>query len=251
MLTNDDGITAPGIVSLWRGLVEHADITIVAPESDQSCKGLSLTTQHPLHLIQINWKEGQTAYKVNGTPADCVKIALNALLKEPPDMIVSGINRGSNAGRNVLYSGTVGGVIEGALHGIPGISFSCDDFDAPKYERAEPYIYPLVRYLIAHPLSTGSFLNVTFPDHEGPVRGVRMAQQGQSFWKGTPEERIHPSGHRYYWLGGDTHDHPEHAESDIELVKQGYLTAVPLRVHQLTDHGLLEDHKDRFEKWFD
>lgn len=249
VLTNDDGITAPGLYSLWRGLAAHADVTIVAPETDQSCKGLSLTTLHPLHITQVSWPD-TAAYKVNGTPADCIKLALQVVLPTPPDMIVSGINRGANSGRNILYSGTIGGVIEGTMRNIPGIAFSCDNFNAPKYERAEAYIFPFVRYLLDHPLSAGSFLNVTFPDHEGPIRGVRMAQQGKSHWSGMPEERLHPSGGRYFWLGGDTLEHPEDAESDVELVKQGFLTAVPVHVHELTDHEHLRKHKNHFEEWF-
>src|SRR5579883_2110596 len=185
LLTNDDGISSLGLFSLWRALAQHADITIVAPDSDQSCKGVSITTQRPLHIHPTDWQNAQ-AYTVNGTTADCVKLAMQVLLPKPPDIIVSGINRGSNAGRNVLYSGTIGGVIEGSMRNIPGIAFSCDDYDAPKFERAESYILSLVHYILAHPLTPGTFLNVTFPDHEGPIRGVRMARQGHGYWDGTP-----------------------------------------------------------------
>lgn len=250
ILTNDDGITAPGLFSLWRALVEHVDITIVAPASNQSGKGLSITTLHPLHITPVDWAKNTNAYKVDGTPADCIKLALDVLLPTPPDMIVSGINRGSNAGRNVLYSGTVGGVIEGAMRNIPGIAFSCADYLSPQYEKAEAFIFPLVHYLLQHPLENGTFLNATFPDETTTFRGIRMAEQGKSYWLGTPEERVHPSGHRYYWLGGDGTPHPEHEESDVELVKQGYLTVVPLRVHQLTDLEHIKNNKTRFESWF-
>jgi len=253
ILTNDDGIAAPGLFSLWRALADHADVTIIAPALDESGKGLSITTLRPLHITQVPWTDTGTnttpAYQVDGTPVDCIKLALQILVSDPPDMIVSGINRGSNAGRNVLYSGTVGGVIEGALRNIPGIAFSCD-FDAPQFARAEPFIFPLVHYLMEHPLATGSLLNVTFPGQNGPIRGIRMAEQGQSYWRGIPEKRVHPSGHSYYWLGGDQHDHDEHPESDVELLRQGYLTAVPLRVHQLTDREHLQNHKAHFEEWF-
>ncbi len=249
LLTNDDGITAPGLYSLWHALADHADITIIVPAHDESGKGLSITTLRPLHIAQVAWSNNTPAYKVDGTPADCVKLALQVLLAESPDMIVSGINRGSNAGRNVLYSGTIGGVIEGALRNIPGIAFSCEDYNAPEYARYEPFIFPLVDYLLQHPPTAGSFLNVTFPAQKGPIRGIRLAEQGQSYWRGVAEERVHPSGHRYYWFGGDQHKHDEHPESDVELLQQGYLTAVPLRVHQLTDRDHLQKHKTHFEEW--
>ncbi len=251
LLTNDDGITASGLLSLWRGLSQYVDVTIVAPSSDQSGKGVGITILHPLRVAQIAWRDDSTAYHINGTPADCVKLALNVLLERPPDMIVSGINRGSNSGRNVLYSGTIGGVIEGTMHNIPGIAFSCRDFEAPQFTTAEPFIYPFILYLLEHPLTLGSFLNVTFPDYAGPIRGVRLAQQGQSCWIGTPEERLHPSGERYYWLGNTVYSHDqEHHESDVELLRQGYITAVPLRVHQLTDEANFQKHKTSFEEWF-
>ncbi len=250
ILTNDDGITAPGLLSLWRALSDHADITIVAPSHDESGKGLSITTLRPLHITSASWPNSTSAYHVDGTPADCVKLALEILAENPPDMIVSGINRGSNAGRNVLYSGTVGGVIEGALRNIPGIAFSSDNFQDPLFTRAESFIFPFVQYLLESPLATGSFLNVTFPDHHDVIRGIRMAQQGQSYWRGVPQKRVHPSGHHYYWLGDDDDEYEEHPESDVELVKQGYITAVPLRVHQLTDHAHIQNHKSHFEEWF-
>ena len=252
VLTNDDGINAPGLYSLWRALVHYADITIVAPLMNQSGKGLSITTDRPLHITQKTWEQNTLAYQVDGTPTDCIKLALSVLLPAYPDMIVSGINLGSNSGRNVLYSGTVGGVIEGAMRDIPGIAFSCDNLDHPQFEYTEPFIYPFVRYLLENPLQDGSFLNVTFPNPGEPIHGVRLAQQGLGYWEEMPEERSHPSNnYRYFWLGGTWRGCEEHKESDVELLKQGYITAVPLRVHQLTDHVHWETHKTQFDAWFD
>ncbi|MBS3904300.1 MAG: 5'/3'-nucleotidase SurE [Simkania sp.] len=250
LLTNDDGIHAPGLYRLWSGLKDHCDVTIVAPMTEQSGAGLSITTQRPLHIQQVPWEGKTAAYQVDGTPADCIKLALAVICPKFPDMIASGINRGANSGRNILYSGTVAGVIEGTMRNVPGIAFSCDDFDTPNYERAEQFVYPMVRYLLDHPLSPGTFLNVTFPDHEGPIRGIKLARQGRSYWVDDPEERLHPTGHRYYWLGGQRHRDTEHLESDVELVANGWLTAVPIRVQELTDHIQFQDRKESFERWF-
>ena len=119
LIINDDGIHAPGLIHLWKALVDLADVTIIAPAIEQSGVGLGITLRSPLHIESVAWNKGTPAWKISGTPADCVKMALSVILKTPPDLIVSGINRGSNSGRNVLYSGTVGGVIEGVLRNIP------------------------------------------------------------------------------------------------------------------------------------
>ena len=250
LLTNDDGIHAAGLYNLWRALKEDYDLTIVAPASEQSGAGLSMTTFRPLHIQEVPWEGTTKSYKVDGTPVDCIKLALNVICKTPPDMIASGINRGANSGRNILYSGTVAGVIEGTMRGLPGIAFSCDDFDTPKFERASTYVQPLVHYLLNNPLRSGSFLNVTFPDHEGPIKGIKMAKQGKGYWKEDPQERFHPIGHRYYWLGGKHVRHDEHEESDIELISSGYITAVPLQAQELTDLIQFDLKKEAFNHWF-
>ncbi len=250
LLTNDDGINAPGLYQLWSGLKEHCDVTIVAPTTEQSGSGLCITTRRPLHIKQVPWEGDTKAYHVDGTPADCIRLALSVLLPTPPSMIASGINRGANSGRNILYSGTVAGVIEGIMHNVPGIAFSCDDYEAPNYARAQQFVYPMTRYLLDHPLPEGTFLNVTFPDHEGPIRGVKLARQGTSRWVESPEGRLHPEGYSYYWLGGYKQRGIEHAESDVELTANGYLTAAPIYVHELTHLPLFEERKEMFEQWF-
>ena len=251
LLTNDDGIHAPGIYNLWQGLKSHCDLIIVAPDDDKSGSGLSITITRPLQIKQISWEDGHTkAYKVNGTPTDCIKLALNIICENPPDLIASGINQGTNSGRNILYSGTVAGVIEGTLRNVQGIAFSCDNFEEPNYARAASHVFPFVKYLIEHPLPKGSFLNVTFPDHAGPLKGIKLAKQGQSYWMEDPKEGQHPEGHSYYWLGGQRQHHEEHEESDVELIKQGFVTAVPIQIHQLTDHAQYEVRKSIFETYF-
>ena len=251
LITNDDGIYAPGIKHLWESVRAHADVAIVAPLTEKSGCGLSITWGKPLKIQQMDW-EGQTsAWSVNGTPADCVKMALAVLLDRKPDLIISGINRGSNAGRTVLYSGTLGGVIEGALKNIPGIAFSFSDLEDPPLSSTQPFIYPLIHHFLTHPIPSGTVLNVNFPlNCQNGVKGLQFARQGKGFWIEQPDRRIHPVGLPYYWLGGKWCAFEEEPNSDVALMEQGYITAVPLHVSQLTDEAVFEKHKTAIEKIF-
>ena len=250
LITNDDGISSQGIKCLWKALVDHADLFIVAPATDQSGVGLGFTFRVPLQLEKVEWDQNTPAWKVTGTPVDCVKLGLSALLKEKPDLIVSGINHASNAGRTVLYSGTVGGAIEGVMRGIPGIAFSFEDLDTPDYEMAQKYIYPIVKHTLENPLPQGTLLNVNFPHTSREFKGITLARQGKSYWIDKLHERLHPEGAPYFWLGGTWDDQEEHPESDVALLRQGYITVVPIHVHELTDHAHLESRKASFEASF-
>lgn len=249
LITNDDGIHAPGIRHLWESVHEFADVAIVAPHTEKSGCGLSITWAKPLHVNPVTWEKNTPAWSINGTPADCVKMALAVLLQKSPDMIISGINRGSNAGRSALYSGTIGGAIEGVLRGIPGIAFSFSDYEVPPLSATQKYIFPLIEHFLHHPLPQGTLLNVNFPYHckEG-VKGFRMAKQGKGYWKEAPDRRIHPEGAPYYWLGGSWGSVDEDPESDVSLLDRGYVAAVPLHVGELTCKATLEKHKGHAEK---
>lgn len=252
LITNDDGIHSPGIKSLWNALKHYADVTVVAPSNEQSAVGLSITMRNPLHLRQIDWAPDADVWSVSGTPADCVKMALNVVMKKRPDIVVSGINRGSNCGRNVLYSGTVAGTIEAVMHDIPGIAFSCFDFDVPDFDGAQPHITKFLDYVLENPLPAGTLLNVNFPARAIPLKGFRMARQAKGYWGEEPQQRQHPSeGIDYYWLGARFVEFDEHEEGDISLLKQGYVTAVPVHVGELTDHRHLEAQKSQFERHFE
>jgi 5'-nucleotidase len=249
LITNDDGIMAPGIRHLWEALDGVAELYIVAPATEQSAVGLAITIRHPIQIQAVEWKDQTPAWKVTGTPADCVRLGMSVILDFSPDLIVSGINRGSNSGRNVLYSGTIGGIIEGTLRNIPGIAFSCVDFADPDYSKAVPFIAPLVRHILEHPLPPGTLLNVNFPDVEN-ILGVRLARQGRGFWIEDPDKRVHPEGHDYYWLGGKWHEHEEDEESDVHLLSKGFAAAVPIHISELTDLAHFHDRKEQFNEIF-
>lgn len=249
LITNDDGIFSPGLRHLWEALVDHAHVTIVAPAMDRSGSGLGVTLRKPLQIEEVSWDKNTPAWKVTGTPADCVKLGFGIILKEKPDLIVSGINSGSNAGRTLLYSGTVGGVIEGAFRNIPGIAFSLEDMDNPDFKPSNKYIYPIVKHVIDHPLPQGTILNVNIPNTLD-LKGIKLARQGKSYWMDNPDARIHPQGNPYFWIGGRWDTHEESEDSDVFLLSQGYITAVPAHINELTDHDTLQKRKAQFEQLF-
>jgi len=238
LITNDDGIRAPGIKHLVNSLKNYCELVVVAPLTEQSGVGLSITLRNPLHIEKHSIFEGVSSWSVSGTPADCVKLALNVILDEKPDLIVSGINRGTNAGRNVLYSGTVAAVIEGTMHDIPGIAFSSYCFHDPSYERLEPYIVPIVENMVKASLPKGTFLNVNFP--RGPIHGAKVTSMGREYWAESPDMRLHPNGEtNYFWLGGELRSYPENDPSDVKALNEGYITMTPVHVHDMTDYDFL------------
>ena len=252
LITNDDGISAPGIHHLWETLQPFADLFIVAPSCQQSGVGLSASWRSTLEIKEIQW-ETCPAWSVSGTPADCVKLALSILLPSPPDLIVSGINSGSNAGKNVLYSGTVASVIEGVFQGIPGIAFSSYDMNKTEYDIFKPFISPIVEYVIAHPLPQGTILNVNFPSisclQERQIPGIKLTRQGKGYWMEKPEKVSLESSAMLYKLGEKLVECQEHEESDIHWLKQGFITCVPIHVEELTDSRFVTAKKEHFEQF--
>jgi 5'-nucleotidase len=246
LITNDDGIYADGIEALWEAVEGFADVMVVAPADNVSCSGVSITADMPLWMKEVQWKPEVKAWKVKGRPADCVKLGLSVFA---PDLIISGINRGANSGRTVFYSGTVGAVIEGALRQIPGIAFSYEKYSDPDFNVLKKYILPIIQHTLKHPLPSGTILNVNFPDR--PFKGIRLAKQGLGYSNDDLDKRIHPTeGTPYYWLGDKWEHHDEHEDSDVALLSQGYITAVPIHVQELTHHQHVSDHRSIFDQAF-
>jgi 5'-nucleotidase len=252
LVCNDDGVYAPGVKHLWQAIQHMAEIVVVAPSVEQSSTSLSITVRHPLRLEKVEWPlHSADVWSVSGTPADCVKLALNVVLPRAPDLILSGINRGSNAGRNVLYSGTVAAVIEGIMHDIPGIAFSVSDYSDPNYAEIEYLIPVILEYVLKHPLPIGTFLNVNFPLRKhGSIKGIQLTNQGKEYWAENPEQRQHPiEGNSYYWLGAKTALFEEEEDSDISWLSKGYATIVPIQAVNLTHHDHLRKEKQSFENF--
>lgn len=248
LISNDDGIHAKGIYHLFKALEKEVEIFIVAPAFEQSAKSVSVTLRKPIAIEKKEWPSAE-AWAVYGTPADCVRIALHSILDFKPDLIVSGINRGSNAGGNYLYSGTVAAAIEGVMNGIPSIAFSCQDYPDPDYSLAETDALKIVRYFLDHPMREGTLMNVTFPAKTyHPMRGIKLTRNGRGFYGGKPDKRVHPTDHySYYWLGGTYMAFEEHEESDVSWLQKGFTTVAPLHIFDVTDKEFINDRKNHFE----
>jgi 5'-nucleotidase len=245
LITNDDGIFAPGIKHLWNAIKDTYETTIIAPATEKSGVGLCYTFWDPVHAQEVFWDQQTPAWKISGTPSDCVRLGINDILSSAPDIVLSGINKGSNAGRTVLYSGTIGGVIEAVMNNVPGIAFSSQDYENPNYDKFEKYIHPIIEYVLNHPLPQGAFLNVNFPSTE--VKGFKLTRQGMSLFSQTPRLSTHPEGFKYYWMHGKWQDHEECSTSDVHALNNGYISAAPIFVKDLTHEQTLASRKDHFE----
>ncbi|NGX56896.1 MAG: 5'-nucleotidase SurE [Candidatus Anoxychlamydiales bacterium] len=250
LISNDDGISADGIKYLYETLKLDYNVFVVAPHTEKSASSLSTTIKNPLHIHKLKWDDNENIYQITGTPADCIKMSLSVLFDTKFDLIVSGINKGTNSGRNLLYSGTLGCVIEGAMRGFLGIAFSCHEFMNPNYKKILKYIPKIIDFFLENKPDEGTIINVNFPSKDKEIKGFKLARQGQSRWLEKPDKRLHPEGYDYYWLGVHWKDYKEEANSEIEHLKEGYITATPVHVNELTDHKYLNLKKDEFENSF-
>jgi len=241
LVTNDDGITAPGIRHLIEFAKEIGEVIVVAPDSPQSGMGHAITIDSTLHLekLTIDPKAPeQQEYSCSGTPADCVKIALQEILSRKPDLCISGINHGSNASINVIYSGTMSAAIEAGIEGIPAIGFSLCDFswDA-NFNAAKPFIQKIIREALSHGIPKGVVLNVNIPKTDAP-KGIKIARQAKGNWKEKFDKRTSPMGKDYYWLTGvfDLQDKGE--DTDMHAIEQGYIAVVPTQFDLTAHHAI-------------
>jgi 5'-nucleotidase len=241
LLTNDDGILAPGLGALYGVLVPDADVEVVAPQAAHSGSSHSITIRHPLLWQRVEVNGRFHAECVEGTPVDSVKLAVNVLLPEKPDLVVSGINTGQNTGIHVLYSGTVAAAVEAAIMGIPAVAVSLQFSDNMDFERAAQIARPIIRRLIHHGLAPGQVCNINIPEIKpGWPRGVRVAPQSVRPMTESLEKRTDPLGREYYWLGGDFTNLDDDAETDRTALREGYVCITPLQFN-LTDNALLGD----------
>lgn len=229
LLTNDDGIYARGLESLVRVLKKKYSLWVVAPESEQSAVGHALTLTQPLRVKKIYKNGSFFGYGVNGTPADCVKIALHELIAPPPRFLISGINLGPNVGVNVIYSGTVSAATEGTMMGLTSMAVSIDSYKTRKFETAALITASLLELLIKTPLPRGVSLNVNIPDlPPSEIKGIRLAKQGTFRFVERFERRIDPRENVYYWQTGIQSPTDESFDNDQALLSTGYVTLTPI-----------------------
>jgi 5'-nucleotidase len=239
LLTNDDGIYAKGLSSLYDELSHEADCLIVAPEIEQSAVGHAITIFRPL-MVRRATKNGKfLGYAVYGTPADCVKIGIKELAEKPVDMVVSGINRGSNAGINVLYSGTVSAATEAVIMGVPSLAVSLDTHKEADFTYAAKFARKMTRLILNNPELTGSAINVNIPClPSGQIKGVVVVRQGKSNIIETFEKRVDPRENTYYWISGDSVSGGEAKDTDVAALASGFITITPIQ-YDLTRYDLL------------
>jgi 5'-nucleotidase len=240
-LTNDDGILAPGIKALWQELSHFARITVVAPDSEKSASSQAITVHHPIWVDEHPLDAANIcAWRVGGTPTDCVKVALESLLADDlPDIIVSGINQGSNMGTDVLYSGTVSAAIEGALHGLPAIAMSLDSWETFDFEPAAKTARKVIETMINRSLPPNTLLNVNVPAlPESQLKGIAITKLGVRNYENTFERRQDPRGRTYYWMSGRVSDTENAPDSDIVAVQNGKISVTPIHF-DLTNYGIM------------
>ncbi len=241
LVTNDDGITAPGIRCLVRTMTAIGDVVVVAPDSPQSGKGHAITIDNTLYaqLFKGAPEDGALVeYSCSGTPADCVKLALHELMDRKPDLVVSGINHGSNSSINVIYSGTMSAAIEAGLEGIPAIGFSLCDFswDAD-FTSAAHYAGVLAQEALNQGIPNGVVLNVNIPrTHE--LKGVRICRQARANWKEKFDKRKSPMGKEYYWLTGVFDLQDSGSDTDEWALAEGYVSVVPVHFDLTAHHAM-------------
>ena len=239
-MTNDDGIYARGLEALVRALEKDRRVFVVAPEAEQSAVGHALTLTQPLRVKKIKKNGEFFGYGVNGTPADCVKIALNELVVPPPRMLVSGINLGANVGINVIYSGTVSAATEGAMMGLSSLAVSLDSFQTPDFGPAAEVARRLVLALEQYPLPAGVSLNCNVPDLPfEKLRGVRLVRQGTFRFREKFDKRVDPRENVYYWQAGSLPPAEEAPDTDHALLARGYVTLTPIE-YDLTHYPSLD-----------
>lgn len=242
LVSNDDGITSKGILTLVNIMKELGDVLVVAPDSPQSGMGHAITVGESLRLEENFIFEGVKAYECSGTPADCVKIARNFLLKgkRQPDVVVSGVNHGSNTSISVLYSGTMSAAIEAAIEGTPAIGFSlCDYSHKADFSHTEPLIRQITAQVLEKGLQKGVALNVNFPSRrDEPVKGIRICRQANAKWVEDFDERFDPNGRRYFWMVGNFENFDKGEDNDEWAIANNYAAVVPCQF-DLTAHAAI------------
>ena len=233
LVTNDDGISAPGIRNLIRIMNDFGEVVVVAPDKPQSGMGHAITIEATLRCDKVVIDKGhQIEYACSGTPVDCVKLAVNKLLDRKPDLCVSGINHGSNSSINVIYSGTMSAAVEGALEGIPSIGFSLLDFSPnADFTEAENYIKKITKSILKNGMDRGVCLNVNFPKMVDvkPIKGIKVCRQANANWEEEFEERKDPKGRTYYWLTGKFVNYDKGTDTDEWALANHFVSVVPVQ----------------------
>lgn len=241
LLSNDDGVNAKGLNELIRGLRGMGEIIVMAPNSPRSGASGCITSEQPVRYHKVREEEELTVYQCTGTPVDCVKLALHAVVPRRPDVVIGGINHGDNSSVNVHYSGTMGVVIEGCLKGIPSIGYSlCNHAADADFSPLLPYVRRITGEVLEHGLPSGVCLNVNFPNVPA-FGGVRICRQTRGNWINEWHRSRHPHGGEYFWLTGEfQNDEPEAEDSDHWALNHGYVAITPTQI-DMTAYAMMNE----------
>jgi 5'-nucleotidase len=248
LLANDDGINAPGLITLARALTQLGNLYISAPDSERSAASNSITLAVPLRARKVDFPVHNTiAYAVSGTPADCVKIALSTLFKDKIDLVVSGINKGSNMCVDIFYSGTVAAAFEGAFKNILSVAVSLNSYDINEdYSPASEWAIKCIRTLIKSDVSKDKVYNINVPAIPAEeIKGLKITRSGTVDYFEKYEQRLDPNGHSYYWINGSPKVIDNDENTDVVAVKNGYVSLTPLKI-DLTDNNMIESLNEFF-----
>ena len=243
LITNDDGISSRGIYALWEAMNDIGETFIAAPSSEQSASSHSLTLSSPLRVEILERKNGFKGWSINGTPVDCVKIAIRSLMKKSPDILVSGVNHGANLGNNIIYSGTVSAATEGMIMGVPSIAISLASYETDNYDVVKKYAKNIVTNVLDHGLPQDTLLNVNVPYCKlKEIRGLKITSQGNQYFIDEYEKRIDPRNSEYYWIKGQMIDEDQSIDYDGKAIQENYVSVTPIHF-KLTNKLYKEDLK--------
>jgi 5'-nucleotidase len=240
LVTNDDGITAKGIASLIEAVKEFGDLVVIAPDKPQSGMGHAITVNNLLRIFKSDQYPGIESYACSGTPVDCVKLGVYQVMHRKPDLIVSGVNHGSNASTNVLYSGTMSAAVEGALENIPSVGFSLLDYahDAD-FEASKEVIKKVVRHILEHKLPDNICLNVNIPKGNiKDIKGLKVCRQARAFWDDKFDCRKDQFGRDYFWLTGEFRNYDGGTDTDMWALENNYVSIVPIQFDMTAHHAM-------------
>lgn len=244
LVTNDDGITAPGIRALIKIMKTIGDVIVVAPDSPQSGMGHAITVNDTIYCDPIKQDENvkHKEYSCSGTPADCVKIATQEIMDRKPDLCVSGINHGSNSSINVIYSGTMSAAVEAGVEGIPAIGFSLLDYSLEaNFDHCESFVKTITKSVLKNGLAKGIVLNVNIPKLSAEkIKGVKVCRQANAQWVEDFDKRTNPQGRDYYWLSGEFVNEDKGEDTDEWALANGYVSVVPVQF-DLTAHHFIKE----------
>ncbi|GAB2633643.1 5'/3'-nucleotidase SurE [Belliella aquatica] len=247
LVSNDDGITSKGIRVLVNVMKKLGEVVVVAPDSPQSGMGHAITIGETLRLSEEDIFDDIQAYKSSGTPADCVKLAKHYVLKDRKvDLVVSGINHGSNTSISVLYSGTMSAAIEGALEGYPSIGFSlCDYSSKADFSHVEEYVYKIAKQVLDNGIAKGVALNVNFPPKRNEaIKGIKICRQAHAKWQEEFSERFDPNGRKYFWMAGNFVNFDKGEDNDEWAIANNYVSIVPCQYDLTAHHAINQMNED-------